>query len=55
MSALDPIAKRLGSRPDDIIEITRKILVPGTLIKEEIFYREVYMPQKEKKDRAVKK
>jgi DNA-directed RNA polymerase subunit H len=55
MSALDPIAKRLGSRPDDIIEISRKILIPGTLIKEEIFYREVYMPQKEKKDRVVKK
>lgn len=55
MSALDPIAKRLGARPDDIIEITRKILVPGTLIEEEVFYREVYMPQKEKKERVTKK
>jgi DNA-directed RNA polymerase subunit H (RpoH/RPB5) len=55
MSALDPIAKRLGARPDDIVEFTRKILIPGTLIQSEIFYREIYMPQKEKKDRAVKK
>lgn len=58
MSALDPIAKRLGARPGDpgdIIEITRTSLVPGTLIQKEIFYREIYMPQKEKKDRSSAK
>jgi DNA-directed RNA polymerase subunit H (RpoH/RPB5) len=55
ISALDPIAKRLGARPDDIIEITRQILIPGTLLQEELAYRGVYMPQKEKKDRATKK
>lgn len=55
MSALDPIAKRLGARPGDVIEINRKILIPGTLLQEEIFYRGVYMPQKEKKDRVSKK
>jgi DNA-directed RNA polymerase subunit H (RpoH/RPB5) len=55
ISALDPIAKRLGARPDDIIEITRQILIPGTLVQEELAYRGVYMPQKEKKDRVTKK
>jgi DNA-directed RNA polymerase subunit H (RpoH/RPB5) len=61
MSALDPIAKRLGARPgdgtrpSDVVEITRKILVAGTLINEEIFYRGIYMPQKEKKERVTRK
>jgi DNA-directed RNA polymerase subunit H (RpoH/RPB5) len=61
MSALDPIAKRLGARPgdltrpSDVVEITRKILVSGTLINEEIFYRGIYMPQKDKKDRVTRK
>jgi len=48
----------LGARPGepgDIIEIKRKILIAGTLIQEELFYRSIYMPQKEKKDRVVKK
>ena len=31
------------------------ILVAGTLINEEIFYRGIYMPQKEKKDRVTRK
>lgn len=52
ISALDSIAKRLGARPNDIIEITRKILWKESLIREEISYREVFMPHKEKKDRA---
>jgi DNA-directed RNA polymerase subunit H (RpoH/RPB5) len=63
ISALEPIAKRLGARPgmgtrendDDVIEITRKILVSDVLLKEEIVYRGVYMPQREKKDRSSKK
>jgi DNA-directed RNA polymerase subunit H (RpoH/RPB5) len=61
MSALDPIAKRLGARPgngthhSDVVEITRKILMSGTLLNEEIFYRGIYMPPKEKKDRVTRK
>ena len=65
ISALDPIAKRLGVRPKDVIEIIRKIItgkenIPGQensngLIKEELVYRGVYMPHKEKKDRVSKK
>lgn len=49
ISALDAIAKRLGARPDDIIEITRNSMIKNTLIEEEIAYRLVYMPQSEKK------
>jgi DNA-directed RNA polymerase subunit H len=58
ISALDPIAKRLGARPKDVIEIIRKILTDQNvngLIQEELAYRGVFMPHKEKKDRASKK
>ena len=59
ISALDPIAKRLGARPKDVIEIIRKIITgqedSNGLIKEELIYRGVYMPHKEKKDRVSKK
>jgi DNA-directed RNA polymerase subunit H len=58
ISALDPIAKRLGARPKDVIEIIRKILTSQNdngLIQEELVYRGVFMPHKEKKDRVSKK
>lgn len=58
ISALDPIAKRLGARPKDVIEIIRKILTTQNdngLIQEELVYRGVFMPHKEKKDRVSKK
>jgi DNA-directed RNA polymerase subunit H len=59
ISALDPIAKRLGARPKDVVEIIRKIITgqedKNGLVKEELVYRGVYMPHKEKKDRVNKK
>ena len=59
ISALDPIAKRLGARPKDVIEVIRKILTDQNningLIQEELAYRGVFMPHKEKKDRVSKK
>jgi DNA-directed RNA polymerase subunit H len=58
ISALDPIAKRLGARPKDVVEIIRKILTSQNdngLIQEELAYRGVFMPHKEKKDRVSKK
>lgn len=48
ISALDPVCKRLGAKPDDIVEITRKILVKECLVSEEISYRSVFMPRSEK-------
>ena len=50
ISALDPIAKRLGARPGDILEIMRDILIKQTtLIEQEISYRAVFMPHTEKR------
>lgn len=51
ISALDPIAKRLGARIDDIIEISRKSLISKTTVitEEEISYRVVKAPVKMKK------
>jgi len=45
ISSLDPIAKRLGARKDDIIEITRDIFIKDSLIEQEITYRVVFIPQ----------
>ena len=49
ISALDIIAKRLGARPDDVIEVTRKSMISDSLIEEEFAYRYVVVPQKSKK------
>jgi DNA-directed RNA polymerase subunit H (RpoH/RPB5) len=38
----DPICKRLGARPGNIIEVTRKVLIEQSLIEEEISYRYVF-------------
>jgi DNA-directed RNA polymerase subunit H (RpoH/RPB5) len=51
ISALDPIAKRLGARIDDVIEISRKSLISKTTVitEEELSYRIVKAPAKMKK------
>lgn len=51
ISALDPIAKRLGARVDDVIEIFRKSLISKTTVitEEELSYRVVKSPPKSKK------
>jgi DNA-directed RNA polymerase subunit H (RpoH/RPB5) len=51
ISALDPIAKRLGARVMDVIEITRRSLISKTTVitEEEISYRVVRAPPKTKK------
>ena len=51
ISALDPIAKRLGARVDDVIEIFRKSLISKTTVitEEELSYRVVKSPPKAKK------
>lgn len=51
ISALDPIAKRLGARIDDVIEISRKSLISKTTVitEEELSYRVVKAPAKTKK------
>jgi DNA-directed RNA polymerase subunit H len=48
ISAFDPVAKRLGAKPGDLIEITRKVLVENNLIDEEIAFRTVFMPRIDK-------
>ena len=51
ISVLDPIAKRLGARVLDVIEISRKSLLSKTTVitEEEISYRVVKAPTKAKK------
>jgi DNA-directed RNA polymerase subunit H (RpoH/RPB5) len=51
ISALDTIAKRLGARTDDVIEISRKSLISKTTVitEEELSYRVVRAPVKMKK------
>jgi DNA-directed RNA polymerase subunit H (RpoH/RPB5) len=51
ISALDPIAKRLGARIDDVLEISRKSLISKTTVitEEELSYRVVRAPAKTKK------
>ena len=49
ISIFDPVCKRLGARPNDVIEITRKILAYDCLIDEEISYRNVIVPHAAKK------
>lgn len=51
ISVLDSIAKRLGARDKDIIEITRKSLISKTTVitEEELSYRVVVIPPKIKK------
>lgn len=45
ISVFDPVCKRLGARPDNILEIERKILIDkNKLIEEEISYRYVIVP-----------
>jgi DNA-directed RNA polymerase subunit H len=48
ISVLDPVAKRLGVRTDDVIEINRKVLVEDNLVEEEISYRYAFMPRVDK-------
>lgn len=45
ISAIDPVCKRLGARPNNVLEIERKVLTEKTLLTEEIAYRFVTKPQ----------
>jgi DNA-directed RNA polymerase subunit H (RpoH/RPB5) len=45
----DPIVKRLGALPGEIIEITRDNVIPDTFLDQELSYRVVYMKAPEKK------
>jgi DNA-directed RNA polymerase subunit H len=45
----DPIAKRLGARPGQIIEIKRETFIAETFLDHELCYRGVYLRAPEKK------
>ena len=45
----DPVVKRLGALPGEIIEIQRENLIPDTFLDQELCYRIVYLKAPEKK------
>jgi len=45
----DPVVKRLGALPGEIIEIRRENLIPDTFLDQELCYRVVYLKAPEKK------
>jgi DNA-directed RNA polymerase subunit H (RpoH/RPB5) len=44
ISIYDPVCKRIGAKSEDVIEITRKVIIKNCLIDEELSYRYVYVP-----------